>query len=70
TAVLLAEEAFCSSAKRQDYEAFRIFRQALLFLLYSRFTLHLHVLFCEGANYSNTLPNLQELFSRCYNRCL
>ncbi|WP_432381481.1 hypothetical protein [Duganella sp. P38] len=30
--VLLAEEAFCSSAKRQDYEAFRTSRQALLFL--------------------------------------
>jgi hypothetical protein len=30
--VLLAEEAFCSSAKRQDYEAFQPSRQALLFL--------------------------------------
>jgi hypothetical protein len=46
--VLLAEEAFCSSAKRQDYEAFRTSRQALLF---SHSTLHLHVLFREGQNH-------------------
>ncbi|WP_217432065.1 hypothetical protein, partial [Duganella vulcania] len=29
--VLLAEEALCSSAKRQDYELFRLSRQAFLF---------------------------------------
>jgi hypothetical protein len=50
--VLLAEEAFCSSAKRQDYEAFRIFRQALLFLFFSHHTLHWHASFREGQNHN------------------
>ncbi|MFS2140397.1 hypothetical protein, partial [Duganella sp. Dugasp56] len=52
--VLLAEEALCSSAKRQDYEAFRMFRQALHFLLFSRNTQHLHAPFCGEANYSKS----------------
>jgi len=54
--VLLAEEAFCSSAKRQDYEAFRIFRQALLFLFFPHSTLHFHVLFREGQNHIKGKP--------------
>ena len=29
--VLLAEEAFCSSAQKRDYEAFRLSRQPLVF---------------------------------------
>ncbi|WP_332856705.1 hypothetical protein, partial [Duganella sp. S19_KUP01_CR8] len=60
--VLLAEEALCSSAKRQDYEVFRASRQAC-FLVWLHLTkklltstVHLNALFCKGANYSKALP--------------
>ena len=35
--VLLAEEAFCSSAKKEEYEAFTAFRQPSFFSLHSAF---------------------------------
>ncbi|MYM85441.1 hypothetical protein GTP44_26350, partial [Duganella sp. FT50W] len=35
--VLLAEEAFCSSAKKEEYEAFAAFRQPSFFSLHSAF---------------------------------
>ncbi|WP_217638344.1 hypothetical protein, partial [Duganella sp. OV510] len=38
--VLLAEEAFCSSAKRQDYEALQPSRQALLFSRFALYQIH------------------------------
>jgi hypothetical protein len=48
-----------SAAKKEEYEAFAAFRQPSFF---SRFTLHLHVVFSEGANYSQALHALQGLF--------
>ena len=55
--VQLAEEAFCSSAKKEEYEAFAAFRQPS----FSRFTLHLHALFREGQNYSKPFEIAQGL---------
>ncbi|WP_230541445.1 hypothetical protein, partial [Janthinobacterium sp. FW305-129] len=47
------DKALClSAAKKEEYEAFHYIRQLLLF---SRFTLHLHASFSEGANYSPAL---------------
>ncbi|WP_229213616.1 hypothetical protein, partial [Duganella sp. BK701] len=58
----LAEEAFCSSAKRQDYEVFQTFRQALLLFRFLRLTQHLFASFREGPNYSKGGRCLARLF--------
>ncbi|WP_216356466.1 hypothetical protein, partial [Janthinobacterium sp. GW456P] len=53
------DKALClSAAKKEEYEAFRLIRQPS----FSRFTLHLHAPFSEGANYSPAPRGPQALF--------
>ncbi|WP_218069303.1 hypothetical protein, partial [Janthinobacterium sp. HH107] len=60
------DKALClSAAKKEEYEAICYVRQLLLF---SRFTLHLHASFSEGADYSPALRAPQGLFSRAVKR--
>ncbi|WP_229634293.1 hypothetical protein, partial [Duganella qianjiadongensis] len=58
--------ALCSSAKRQDYEAFQTFRQVLLF---NSLNSALGALFCEGANYSKSDPLPSSLIFRWHFIC-
>ncbi|MFA9219311.1 MAG: hypothetical protein ACEQSK_19710, partial [Sphingomonadaceae bacterium] len=51
---LLAAEALCSARRRKSMKHL----QRFVNLLFSRFTLHLHALFCEGANYSKAASSM------------
>ena len=52
-----------SAAKKKEYEAFSLFRQpSFPYFFNLRFTLHLHALFCEGANYSQARRGLASIF--------